>query len=164
MFVFGHLGFGHQLAAPWRRTLPRWPLAFGMLLPDLIDKPLYYARVSDFISCTRTFGHTGLLCLAIFGVGYLLRNRAWIAVSLGMVTHFALDLAMDMLPGGEGAIDGQSALRIALTWPLHGGHFVQRYVSSIGEHTGMLLNVPMILAELVGIVLLLRTFRRDART
>ena len=164
MFVFGHLGFGHQLAGPWRRTLPRWPLAFGMLLPDLIDKPLYYARVSDFISCTRTFGHTGLLCLLIFGFGYLLRNRALVAVSLGMVTHFALDLAMDMMPGGESAIDGRSSLWTALTWPLHGGHFVQLYISSIGEHTGKLLNVPMILAELVGIVLLVRTFRSGKRT
>jgi len=29
-----------------RRRLPSWPLYFGCLLPDLIDKPLYYGLIA----------------------------------------------------------------------------------------------------------------------
>jgi hypothetical protein len=42
MFFFGHLGVGATLVRPWKERLPfRWVL-LGAVLPDLIDKPLYY--------------------------------------------------------------------------------------------------------------------------
>lgn len=159
MFVFGHLGFGHQLAAPWRRALPAWPLAIGMLLPDLIDKPLYYARMSDYISATRSVGHTGLLCLLVFGLGYLLRRRALTALGLGMATHLLLDCALDWLFS-----DGPSTAWIAVSWPLYGGRFADVYIASIGAHAVRLLDGPVVGGEVLGIAWLWWDARRRSRT
>lgn len=155
MFVFGHLGFGQQLAYPWRRRLPRWPLALGMLLPDLIDKPLYYSRVFDVISCTRTIGHTGLLCLTLFALGFAFRKRALVAVGLGVVTHLALDLSLDLLTG-----DPVKTTWIAMTWPFHDAHFANVYIASIREHSQRLLTVETIVGEILGIALLFWDYRR----
>jgi hypothetical protein len=155
MFVFGHLGFGQQLAYPWRQRLPRWPLLLGMLLPDLIDKPLYYSRVSDFISCTRTVGHTGLLCLAFLALGFALRKRALVAIGAGMVTHLALDLFLDVLTG-----DQAKTTWIAMTWPFRSGHFADVYIASIAEHSRRLLTVETIVGEIAGIALLFFDYRR----
>ena len=42
MFVFGHLGIGYKLASPWSRRLSKRLILLGTVLPDLIDKPVYY--------------------------------------------------------------------------------------------------------------------------
>jgi len=149
MFVFGHLGFGHQLVAPWHRRLPAWPLAIGMLLPDLIDKPLYYAGFSDFITSTRTFGHTGLLCLAMFGMSYLLRKRTLAALGLGMATHLVLDFVMDRLSG-----DGPSSALTAAIWPLRGWRFAVYDYMTLGDIVGSLLSPLVIVTEVLGMGLL----------
>ncbi len=77
MFVLGHLGIGKRLAAhPYRRFSRVDKRAFfvGALLPDLIDKPLYYGwswltgkhgAEAGLISGTHLFGHTGLFLLAL---------------------------------------------------------------------------------------------------
>jgi hypothetical protein len=150
MLVFGHLGFGHLLASPWRRNLPQWPLAVGMLLPDIIDKPLYYARFSDFISCTRTIGHTGLLCLVVLALGFVLGRRALTAVALGMATHLALDRTADWWSTSP----EPSSAWVAITWPLHGSHFTDSYVPSVADHLRSLLAVQSIVPEILGIALL----------
>jgi hypothetical protein len=149
MLVFGHLGFGHQLVAPWHRRLPAWPLAIGMLLPDLIDKPLYYAGISDFITSTRTFGHTGLLCLAMFGLSYLLRKRILTALALGMATHLLLDFVMDRLSG-----NGPSSTLIAVAWPLRGWQFAVYDHMTFEAFVGSLLNPLVIVTEILGMGLL----------
>src|SRR5687767_3274929 len=98
MFVFGHLGIGKTIADPTLRrySLPLAPLFIGSLLPDLIDKPLYYGLVAltgkrgaelELIHGTRTFGHTALLLLLI-----LMWKRPVVrALALGVLTHIALD-------------------------------------------------------------------------
>jgi hypothetical protein len=159
MLVFGHLGFGHLLAGPWRRTLPPWPLAVGMLLPDIIDKPLYYARFSDFISCTRTIGHTGLLCLIVLALGYAFGRRALTAVALGMATHLALDFAVDSWSWPE-----PSSTWVAITWPLHGLRFTDSYVPSVGDHLRSLLAAQSIVPEILGVALVVREVRRSRKT
>lgn len=126
-----------------------------MLLPDLIDKPLYYSRVSDFISCTRTIGHTSLLCLALFALGFAFRKRALVAVALGMVTHLALDLSLDILTG-----DTVKTTWIAMTWPFRNAHFANVYIRSIAEHSRRLLTVDTIVGEIAGIALLYWDYRR----
>jgi hypothetical protein len=158
MLVFGHLGFGHQLAAPWNRRLPAWPLAIGMLLPDLIDKPLHYAGFSDFISCTRTFGHTGLLCLAMFGMAYALRERTLAALGLGMATHFVLDFVMDWL-----SADGPSSTLIAVAWPLKGIHFAVYDQPTLSRYLGSMLTAPVLITEALGLGLLAWELRRTRR-
>src|SRR5580704_10954240 len=102
MFVFGHIGIGRTLAGPWRRRLPAFPFIVGALLPDLIDKPLYYSRIWEFVSCTRTFGHTGLLLALIGAVAYLTRSRGLAALALGVATHLVLDCVLDVF-GDEGS-------------------------------------------------------------
>ena len=154
MFVFGHLGFGHQLASPWRRRLPAVPLALGMLLPDIIDKPLYYARFSDVISCTRTFGHSGVLWIALLLIGWAIGRRWPIALALGMITHIILDFTLDLFSLGDPRVTW-----LALTWPLHGTQFATVYIPSLAEHTIRLLNVWMIAAELAGLGLVIRDYR-----
>src|SRR5207245_8990653 len=94
MFVLGHLGIGSWLAARRVRADSIAWLLFGAVLPDLIDKPLYYAlsfatgrhgAALGLISSTRTFGHTLILAFALYA---LLPRRigtalvAWIATPL----------------------------------------------------------------------------------
>ena len=154
MFVFGHLGFGHQLASPWRRRLPALPLALGMLLPDIIDKPLYYARFSDVISCTRTFGHSGLFWLALLLLGWTIGRRWPVALAVGMITHIILDFTLDLLSGSDPGVTW-----LALTWPLNGTAFGTVYIGSLPQHMGRLLNPWMIAAELLGLWLVIRDYR-----
>jgi hypothetical protein len=149
MFILGHIGIGRALIAPWRRRLPAAPLIAGMLLPDLIDKPLYYARLWDYVSCTRTFGHTGLLLAFIAVIGTRLQSKAIVAVGLGVGTHLFLDCVLDVI----GQAQPSSAL-IALAWPFSGRSFAHYYIGSIAAHAERLLAVPVIASEIVGAALL----------
>jgi hypothetical protein len=159
MFVLGHVGIGRALLHPWRDRLPLVPLSLGTLLPDLIDKPLYYSRLWPYITSTRTFGHTGLLVLALAGAGVLFESRVLKALAAGVTTHLFLDFAGD-LPGGL----EQSSTLIAALWPLSGGRFSTFYLPSVTAHAWLLLSWPTLASELLGGGLLLREWRsRRAR-
>ena len=149
MFLFGHIGIGRTLVGRWRARLPAAPLIVGTLLPDIIDKPLYYARIWPFVSCTRTFGHTGLLLLALLGAASVRRSRTLIAIAAGLATHLLLDCVLDWPAGGE-----PSSAWTALTWPLSGGHFVSLYFPSIRSHAAGLWSPPIVISEVVGLLLL----------
>jgi hypothetical protein len=156
MFVLGHVGIGRALVRRWRDRLPLVPLSIGTLLPDLIDKPLYYSRLWPYITATRTFGHTGLLLLALAGAGVLFESRVLKALAAGVATHLLLDTIGD-LPDG---LRNSSAL-IAATWPLSGGRFADFYLPSLTAHAWLLLlSWPTLGGELVGGLLLLREWRR----
>jgi hypothetical protein len=155
MYVLGHIGIGRAIARPWRSRVPMMPLVCGMLLPDIIDKPLYYSRAFDLITCTRTFGHTGLLILLIAGAAYVRGSRALAAVSLGMVTHLILDCVVDLPAYGR-----LSATWVAMLWPLLGHEFVISYVPSMRAHFLRLGSRPVVGGEVVGGVLLLMEWRR----
>jgi hypothetical protein len=158
MFVFGHLGIGDTLAAPWRERLPRLALFSGMLLPDVIDKPLYYARVSpDFFSCTRTVGHTILLTAIALGVGAFRRSKMLTAIGLGMATHLVLDCALDAMAGTD-----NSAL-VAALWPLM-GHFMDVYSASLRLHLTHVVEFRILIWEVVGLGLLGWRMRARIRT
>jgi hypothetical protein len=161
MFVFGHIGIGRTLVHRWRARLPAVPLVFGMLLPDIIDKPLYYARLSPFISCTRTFGHSGVLLATIAIAAWTRRSRSLGAVAVGIVTHLLLDGLMDLF-GNEPGAPEPSASWIAFTWPLHGWHFAYHYLS-LSAHMQSLVVGPVIAAEIIGGGLLVWEWRRRAR-
>ena len=159
MFVFGHLGFGHQLASPWRQRLPAVPLALGMLLPDIIDKPLYYARFSDVISSTRTFGHSGLLWIVFLLLGWAIGRRWPIALAVGMITHIILDFTLDLLAASDPRITW-----LALTWPLNGAAFGKLYIASLAEHTSRLFSGWTLAAEVLGLGLVIRDYRTARHT
>src|SRR4051812_16556438 len=100
MFVFGHLGIGSKLATPWAMGLRRRWILLGTILPDLIDKPVYYGlsyarglrgAALGLMSGTRTFGHTGALLLLMATFSILKKSRFLAALSLGMATHLLLD-------------------------------------------------------------------------
>ena len=155
MFLLGHLGIGRRLAHYWEATLPAAALAAGTLLPDLIDKPLYYSRLWPYITCTRTFGHTGLLLLLLTGAGVWRRSRGLKALAAGVATHLLLDVAGDLLGGS-----GESSTLIAVAWPFSGGVFYTYYLPSIAAHAAQLLSAPIVAGELIGGWLLWREWRR----
>jgi len=154
VFIFGHLGFGRALVRKWHHHLPWLALAVGILLPDLIDKPLYYSGLSSYFSCTRMFGHTAILTIAVCGVAVLRNAPGMLALGVGMATHIVLDVAVEFLLDG-----GPGAAWIALTWPLHGLAFY-RVTFTLPEHIQRLTTVPTAVFEVLGLLLLLLERRR----
>jgi hypothetical protein len=154
MFVLGHIGIGRRLVGFRGRALPTLPLLLGTLLPDLIDKPLYYLHLSRVVSCTRTFGHTGLLLALVLGLAYLRRSKALLALGLGMATHVALDCLLDFLTS-----DSRSAL-IAFAWPLLDLHFATVDMSVL-DHLRRLFTLPVMVSELIGLGLILWEYSRS---
>lgn len=172
MFIFGHLGIGNQIARPWSRGLAtRWVL-FGTLLPDIIDKILYYgfsfatglhgAELGQLtmISGTRTFGHTALLLVVLTLIAQVRQSRLLAALSLGMATHLLLDSIYDRLVFGQVAsfsadiADLSSAFQ-ALVFPYFGFRFAVIPFQNVGEHFWAIFgNKALMGTEIVGIALL----------
>ena len=159
MFVFGHVGIGRRLVGSRGRSLPAVPLLVGMMLPDLIDKPLYYTHAWSFVSCTRTFGHTGLLMALVYLLCVTTRSRPWLALGLGMSTHVAIDWIFDLILGNI-----PSAAAIAFAWPFWHTTFAVYDISPL-EHLGSVLEPPILIGELVGFTLLVLEYlkRRPRR-
>src|SRR3954462_13213388 len=77
VFALGHLGLGKALAGrPYRRfsSIEKRAFFLGALLPDLIDKPLFYlpfwltdgrSAAGGILSGTHLWAHTGLFLLAL---------------------------------------------------------------------------------------------------
>lgn len=157
MFIFGHLGIGLQLAKPVRRKLPLKPLLLGTLLPDLVDKPLYYGlswatgrRGYDIglISGTRTFGHTILFTAAIAAYAAARRSKAAAAVALGCATHLVLDAVTDVF-----VRRADFSLSVFL-WPFLGWKFPGTTYGGLGEHLGEFRRPFFLYAELIGALIL----------
>ena len=184
MFVLGHLGIGARLGAPWSgpdpaRTL-RW-LLLGTLLPDLIDKPLYYGLAAatgrraaelGLISGTRTVGHTALLGLSLallLAAGR--RGPQGRALLAGLATHWLLDLggeAAGLLLGPLGLggphpdVAGPPTIA-AILFPLLGARFPVMPYRTAGEHLASLRSVYNVAGELIGGGLLLSSWRAGRR-
>jgi hypothetical protein len=173
MFFFGHLGIGSKMAYPWRDKLPRAALLVGTVLPDLIDKPLYYgvaavvgreAASQSLISGTRTFGHTLLLLIIILLAAYLRHSRLLAALAVGITTHHLIDiigdelqLRLDLLTPGPGP-DGFHAL----LWPFLGWGFPTSTSTMVG-HGSQIINPWVLTGEVVGLCILLWDYRRRWR-
>lgn len=136
MFALGHLGIGKRLAArPFRQFSSAERRAFfvGAVLPDLIDKPLYYipawvtgreGAAAGILSGTHLFAHTGLFLLVLTLAALLTRSRPLRALTIGVATHFILDfVGLSLNPG-------------ALLWPLFGWRFPTHPFRSLGQHLG----------------------------
>ncbi len=127
MLILAHIGIGTKLVSPWSRGLSRAWLIFGILLPDLLDKPLYYIPVLlggnwgdsfGIISGTRTFGHTGLLLLCVILWAILKKSKIFAAISLGEMTHLLLDSWVDYFNPSSPA-----SAHFALLFPAYGFQF-----------------------------------------
>jgi len=130
----------------------------GCLLPDLIDKPLYYAlfwlhRLPPLIAGTRTFGHTGLFLLGLLLLAALARRPwAW-ALFAGVATHLALDIAGELVT----IADPESSIWLAIFFPACGVRFPLGHFTSLLEHLQLSAQSSYVIAgEAIGAILLLR--------
>ena len=165
MLPLGHLGIGPRLLGRHRARFDWRLLALGCLLPDLIDKPLYYALTVStgrhgaalgLISGTRTVGHTALFCLLLAALS--LRWRGFAAVAAGVATHLFLDNFGDLF-GPLEPLDRLSV--IALLFPALGFRFPVAPFSDLAEHLQRnLASGYSIAGELVGGAILLRAWLR----
>lgn len=163
MFALGHLGIGKKLAArPYRRFSPVEKGAFflGALLPDLIDKPLFYVPfwltgrrggAAGILSGTHLFAHTAVFLLALALAARLARAAPVRAVAIGVATHFVLDLV------------GMSMGLGTLLWPLFGWRFPTYPFRNLGQHLTTILNPVTLAGELLGAAILLWDFRKARR-
>jgi len=128
VFPLGHLGIGTRLLpARLRDRLPWIWFAFGCLLPDLLDKPVFVAaRVARHLAPidlavlhgSRLLGHS----LFFFGVIVLAaaafpRSQRARAVAWGVATHLLLDVVPDLLSGSR------LQWPTWLLWPIFGWGF-----------------------------------------
>jgi hypothetical protein len=154
VFALGHLGLGKKLAArPYRRFSPVERRAFflGALLPDLIDKPLFYiplwltgrrGAAAGVLSGTHLFAHTGLFLVALVAAALITRAAPLRAVAIGVATHLVLDcVALSM---------GLATL----LWPLFGWHFPAYPFRNLGQHLATVLNPVTLAGELCGAAIL----------
>jgi hypothetical protein len=171
LLPLGHLGIGSRLVGRARARLPAWPLYFGCLLPDLLDKPLYYVLSAatgrhgaalGLISSSRTVGHTGLLLLALAVAALLTRSPRMAALAAGDATHLFLDNLPDLFLL-RGRLPDSSSL-IALVFPALGMRFPIANFASLAEHFHLNATSPYAVAgELVGVAILLRAALRRPR-
>jgi hypothetical protein len=162
LFVLGHLGVGPRLLGSVRRRLPaRW-LALGCLLPDLIDKPLFYALLwaeghpDAVIRGSRSVAHSGLFLLALIALAAVARRAVPWALAAGVATHLALDIAGELITGA----DPDGSIWLAIFYPALGGQFPKAHFGSMLEHLKLTAESSWVLfGEIVGAALLLRAYR-----
>jgi hypothetical protein len=160
VFALGHLGLGKRIAARPFRRFPRGArraFFLGALLPDLIDKPLFYipfwltGQRGSFLSGTHLFAHTGLFLLALIVVAGLTRSSIARGVAIGVGTHFILDVV------------GLSMGLGTLLWPLLGWHFPVFPFQNLGQHLGTILSPITLAGETIGGAILWWDWRRARR-
>ncbi len=167
MLVLGHMGIGAKLARPWTKGLRlRWVL-LGTLLPDLVDKPIYYAlswasglQGADLglISSTRTLGHTGILLILLTLLTLASRSRALAAISIGVATHLLLDNISDRILGNL-----PSSAYQALIFPLGGLEFGVQPPGGLSGHFLGHVNPYILITESLGFLFLTWGYWRKER-
>jgi hypothetical protein len=160
MFVLGHVGIGKKMAArPYRRFSRVDKRAFfvGVLLPDLIDKPLYYVwawltgkdgAAGGIISGTHLFAHTGLFLVVLIVAALVTRSQALRALAIGVATHLALDVV------------GLSLGLRSLLWPMLGWHFPSYPFRNLTEHLATILRPVTLVGEALGAAILWSDYRK----
>lgn len=165
MLPLGHLGIGSRLVRFLRQDLPLPWIYLGALLPDLIDKPLYYSlsfwtgRAGEelgLISSTRTFGHTGILLLCFVVLSR--KSPKCLALCLGIASHLFLDLVGDSWEELD-----QSATLQAVLFPLLGFKFFVSPFENASEHLASKFNLEILSAEAIGAFLLFKDWQRKQK-
>jgi membrane-bound metal-dependent hydrolase YbcI (DUF457 family) len=126
-------------------------LAFGAILPDLIDTPIGIVSWSSF-GAVRLASH-GIVFAMLLMVAVLIFTRRgpvrkrWMLLATGVLLHLLLD-AMWNLPE-------------TLWWPLLGSDFNSTGFPTYGEYLGDLLTNPVMWAgEAVGVIYLVTLAKR----
>jgi hypothetical protein len=149
------------MLGPLRRLLPAGWTLFGCLLPDLIDKPLFYGLLwtrghpDALFTGTRTIGHTGLFLLALVLLAALTRSRPAWAIAAGVATHLLLDMGGELIAGA----DTESSIWLAIFYPRFGHRFPVAHFGSLYEHLRLSAESAYVIAgELLGFAILVRAW------
>ncbi len=166
MFIFGHLGIGKKLLDPFSKGLPTLAILIGTLLPDVIDKSLFYGQsllvektsfTWTLISGTRSIGHTALFLILLSLTAFIKRSRFLAALSLGIATHLMLDGLADAFSLIK---EKDPSISHVILWPLKGLRFPSAGHKSIKYHFLSRIKEPSILwGEIIGLSLLLWDYR-----
>lgn len=150
MLPFAHLGIGSEIVRPWRKTLALKWLLLGTVLPDLIDKPLFYlASHTEFLALIagkRNIAHTALFVLVMAFFSKQVKSKAWAACSLGVASHLLLDFLSKFFSSQSRAISKNLEV---LLWPAFGFIFPPLPEGVTGS--------VALLLEFIGVILLIRT-------
>ncbi len=124
-------------------------LAFGAILPNLIDKPLGTLLWPDYFGADRLFGHSLLFPTAIMVVALLAtrrgrRRRGIMAVAIGAMLHLLLD--------------GMWTSTSTFLWPLFGAAFEAGRPDYWGS-LGAIFTPTAMIQELAGLVYLVYLYR-----
>jgi hypothetical protein len=145
-----------------RERLPwRW-LAFGCLLPDVIDKPIWIVAQwlgaeSRHLDSARMIGHTAFLLAAVIIAAKLLGTRELVALGYGIPTHLVLDIVTDKGLGG-----GWGVWKSWLFWPFEIPRIgILMVASPLQELAYELQSRVYIAGEVIGAALLLWDFARN---
>lgn len=162
MLPLAHLGIGSKMVSPWAKGLPKWALLLGTVLPDFIDKPLFYlmlllARMTGgsvgYINNSRTFAHTAIFLLLITGLAVLRRSKTLAAIAFGVATHLLLDNLGDGLAGyfmPDITHPPQQSALIALLWPFYKSYFVISPFDTLAGHMHRSINPLSLGFEVIG--------------
>jgi len=131
VFPLGHVGIGPLIVPRRVRATLSWGwLAFGCLLPDLLDKPVFVAaRIArrqlpdqfdvllDALHGSRLFGHSLFFFALLIAATRLTRSAVLRAVTWGVATHLVLDIVPDLFSGARVQAPAW------LLWPVFGWGF-----------------------------------------
>lgn len=153
MFPFAHFGIGTAVTRAVSNKLPfRWIL-LGTMLPDFIDKPVFFILGSikyfqrlGWEPGKRGFAHTLIFFLILIGIARFRRSPAWYALAMGVLTHQILDIVSKSFGGDFSPFGGFQVF----LWPFLGWAFP---TLSYGMHGMMIWGL-----EAVGIGLLVGQF------
>ncbi len=160
------MGIGSKMVGPWARELPKWAVLFGTVLPDAIDKPLYYVLLFwtrhqgeslGYINNSRTIAHTAIFLLAITLVAVVRRSRILAAIALGVATHLFLDNLGDSLVDyfmPDISHPPQHSAMVALLWPFFKSYFPVSPFNSFAGHMHRSFNPLSMGFEVVGACIL----------
>jgi hypothetical protein len=167
MFILAHLGIGSKIVSPWTKGLSLKAVYLGTLLPDLIDKPLYYGvslythltgTEQGFISTTRTVAHTGIFLVVLAMTAYVKRSKLLAAITLGVASHLLLD--------GFNLTGGPPDQNVALIFPFGGFKFADARYVNLREHLSSFANLGTLIEESIGALILITDYylyRRQSR-
>jgi hypothetical protein len=124
MFPLAHLGIGSAITRLCPAKLPfRWVLV-GTVLPDLIDKPIFFLASHSFPEAgweagKRGFAHTLVFLLLLVAISRARKSPTLWAISAGTATHLVLDVISKSTAGRSTAL---GSLQV-LFWPFAGWSF-----------------------------------------
>ena len=158
MFIFGHLGLGRLLAEPCRIQRPMSLVLFGSLLPDIVDKSIFY--ITGSMPGTRSLGHTLLFVICIATIeGRRSGNWKRFPLAFGIFTHLIGDYVGDYF-----ALSASFSrnLRILL-WPILGESFPATPHLNFSQQAIRLTGPYFLSTEILGICVL-ALFARPRKT